>query len=96
RSVSILDTHTGGVLFSPNDRDRRINVIAYSPGGELLAAGTWDGRVRLLDSRDGRSVFLIDGHDGGITDLAFSPDGKRLVTSCSEGVVRIWNLGGQY
>jgi WD40 repeat protein len=62
---------------------------AYAPDGTLLAAGGWDGRVRLVDVATGELARTIDAHEKQVQSVAFAPD-VRLLASSSMGEVRVW------
>ena len=67
---------------------------AYSPDGQLLAAGAAGGVVGLWDSA-GNALFQFKGHRGAVNGLAFSSDGRRLLTVAgspvAQGEIRIWD-----
>ena len=58
--------------------------LSYSPGGELVASGSGDGKVRLWDAmtREHLGTFLPvqprRPSESGVRSLAFSPDGTTL------------------
>ncbi len=67
--------------------------IAFSPNDRLLAAGSWEGQIRLYDFRKGVLVRApMSGHTSWITSLTFSPDGKLLVSVSWDGTARLWNV----
>lgn len=74
--------------------------VAFGPtasGSQILAAGTWDGRVKSW-RRDGES-FVNDmpdftGHRFSVRALVFSEDGTFLFSSSDDGTVRRWPLAG--
>ena len=73
-----LDGHTGGV-----------RVLRFSPDGQELYSGGFDGSVRIWNVRERRTTrVLMPG--GEVRALAVSPDGKLLVAATSLGVVRLW------
>jgi hypothetical protein len=59
---------------------RNPGCLAFSPNGNLLAAGGYGGNqgVRLLHLASGRDVGCLTGFNDFINSLAFSPDGSRL------------------
>ena len=73
-------------------------AVAFSPRGDMLAAGTEDGRLLLITATaNGCQVaYESPAHEGGLTDVAFSPSGEWLVTSGRDGVMKIWSNDGQW
>ena len=63
----------------------KINAIAFSPDGTLLASGSDDHRVRIWDVAQQSLVrtlgSVIDGHLGPVIEVSWSPDGKSLVST---------------
>ncbi|MEZ5997327.1 MAG: AAA family ATPase [Hyphomonas sp.] len=76
-----------------------IGSIAFSPNGDLLAAGGDDGRIRLWDRNFGAPIVLQeDGRALGEADLdestngvVFSPDGRWLAAAGEGFVVHVWD-----
>ena len=73
-------------------RDNRINGIAWSPDGKLIAYGVADGGIVVIDAVDGDIVQELSGHNLPVTTVAFSPDGKLLASGSLDGTVRLWGL----
>jgi len=73
------------------------NGLAFSPDGELLAAGGTRGRICVYDAeKGGRPTVLRQDERGDIPAVAFLPDGKTLASeSRRKGHVtlRVWSLG---
>jgi WD40 repeat protein/serine/threonine protein kinase len=75
----ILPGHTGGVP-----------VVAFSPDGKLLAAGSKDKTVSLWNVATGERVHRMAALPEHVQTLAFHPDGRLLAVS-GGGTARIWD-----
>ena len=64
-------------------------VLALASDGARVAAGGFDGGVRVWDGL-GRPT-LFQGHVGAVTGLAFTPRG--LVSAGRDGTLRLWPEG---
>jgi WD40 repeat protein len=58
-----------------------VNSVAFSPDGLLLAAGSWDGQVKVWQVDEGTLKYAIRAHTGWVRCVAFSPDGEFLATA---------------
>jgi WD40 repeat protein/serine/threonine protein kinase len=75
----VLAGHTAGVP-----------VVAFSPNGELLAAGGKDKTVSVWNSATGERVHRIAALPEHVQTLAFHPDGNLLAVSTG-GAARLWD-----
>jgi WD40 repeat protein len=66
---------------------------AFSPDGKMLAAGGYDGKVRLWDVETAKLKETLAGPNTMIYDVAFSPDGKTLASTGQDQTVRLWKMG---
>jgi len=78
--IAMLDTQTGALerLFAAHGDDGRL--LAFQPGGRLLASVGWDARLVLLDALGGEVVLQ---REAWVRTLRFSADGRRLAFSSS-------------
>ena len=69
-----------------------VTQIAFSPDGQTLASGHYDGSLRLWDMRTGEILWVVQV-DEVIECLAFSPDGSLLASggSYANSLVRLWD-----
>ena len=51
-------------------------VVAFHPGGDVLASRGWNGMLRLWDIRTGRQ--FLEMTSGWLPELKFDRDGRRL------------------
>jgi WD40 repeat protein len=68
------------------------NSLAYSPDGEILAAGSDDGAIYIWQANNGTLLKKLEGHTNTTTSLAFTPDGKLLISSSYDGTIRLWGI----
>jgi WD40 repeat protein len=71
-----------------------VSELAYSPDGELLACGTYSGRVRVYEARTGELVNVLTGEPSPIWALAWSPDSQTLAVGSQNGVLLRWTRDG--
>ena len=69
----------------------RINEIAYSPDGDLLAVASFIG-IWLYDARTGEELKLLSGHTSSVKSVSFSPDGSTLASGSLDATVRLWSV----
>jgi WD40 repeat protein len=93
--LNVAKAHLDGAVFT--DTFGPTFAVAFSPDGQLLAAGTAEGQVRLWRVNDGQPLLTCEGHMGAVWSVAFSPDGRLLASGSTDGTVRLWDVNsGQY
>jgi WD domain, G-beta repeat len=76
-------TETFGIILS----------VAFSPDGELLAAGTANSDILLWQTSGGIPILTFQGTKDWIRSVAFSPDGQLLASGSSDHTIRLWEVG---
>jgi serine/threonine protein kinase/WD40 repeat protein len=87
----VWDTDTGKVVRRTTN-PTRMDALACSADGCILAEGGEDKRVRLRDASTLEIKQEFRAHDAAITALAFHPTKPLLATASSDRSVRLWNL----
>ena len=72
-----------------------VHCVAFSPNGEMLAAGGEDSTVVLWDVASQQQIGTLEGHDDGVNCIAFSPDGRALASGSADGTVILWDVAGR-
>jgi WD40 repeat protein len=95
----IWDTATGERL---NEMERAItgvtscwsSGVAFSPDGDTLATGCFDGQLDLWHVPDGALVKRIGSYSSWVDEPAFSPDGEYLAAAYNvpDYLVQVWQL----
>lgn len=66
--------------------------LVFSPDGEMFAAGTTVGDIRVWRYKDMKQLYSCKGHTDWVRSVAFTPDGKRLISGSNDRTVRIWDV----
>ena len=69
-----------------------VNMVAFSPDGQLLATGADDSKVKLWNVSSGFCFVTFSNHIGPITGLKFASQGNAVVSSSLDGTVRAFDL----
>ena len=103
--AALIWSRTSGSASPPRESvpdaalPRKVESIAFSPDGRMLAASGIDRNVHLWDARrwnEGRlSEPAILAHDAAVSAMAFSPDGRTLATAAGRSFA-IWTRDPSY
>ena len=99
----IWDFSTGR-MQEPVPSRKRVQSVAVSPDGRLLAVGCSypfafasgahpPAPAYVIGLPDGRVEHALAGHRVYVFAASFRPDGKRLATLGAEGTIRVWDTG---
>jgi RNA polymerase sigma factor (sigma-70 family) len=89
--VQMWDIATGKEIHSFRGHDERVNCVAISPDGRMLATGASDKTFRLWEVASGEERKRVQGHEGFVNSVDFSPDGKLLAAASDDAPIFIWD-----
>jgi WD40 repeat protein len=68
--------------------DSAVLSVAFSPDGDMIAAGCINGKIHLVDALTGQVKRSVNV-DSYVFSVAFSPCGKTMAVGCENGTVVI-------
>jgi WD40 repeat protein/predicted Ser/Thr protein kinase len=91
--AGLFDSVSGKRLAALATDGAHVEMFAFSPDGQLLAAGCEDRTTRLWDAATGTpAADPIRVHTDKVSCVAFSPDSGRLLTASGDGTVCLWDV----
>jgi U4/U6 small nuclear ribonucleoprotein PRP4 len=75
--------------------DRPIAGIRFAPSGELIAAGTWGGSVKLLTVPNLEEKLTLRGHDEIVSGMSWFPGATLPDSNVSSSTVNLASGGGE-
>ena len=68
----------------------KVQAVAISPNGQLVAGGAEDQSIWIWRLADGQLVTRLTAHRTFLESVAFSPDGRVLASSSTDGTLIVW------
>ncbi len=90
-SVRLWDPISGELRQTLSGHTKDVSALAFTPDGQVLASGDWDGFTRLWDVTTGKQLQVLE-QGGSVESAAFRPDGGHLATAGSDGLIWIWSV----
>ncbi len=90
-TVQRFDLASGKPQECPG-HDSWVRAIAFSPDGETVYTGGFDGRLvwNTTAAEKLEPTRSIDAHDGWVRAVAVSPDGQLLATAGNDCLIKLW------
>src|SRR5215471_11449232 len=81
----------GTAILTYKGHSDYVDAVAWSPNGQFIASGSWDGTVQVWDAYSGAVITTYKGHTDNVSALAWSPDGNFIASGSWDGYVRVWD-----
>jgi WD40 repeat protein len=88
-SIRLSDPLTGKQGFHGTVHERHVLALAFSPDGQWLATGGWDGQVLLWNVQTGERAGAVNARTP-VLGLAWQPGGTLLAGACEDRAVAVW------
>jgi|CXWL01.1.fsa_nt_gi WD40 repeat protein len=83
----------GGTLLATLEGDKYITrTVAFSPDGNIFAAGNQDGTIKLWDTKTYLLLRTIQAHIVKTAEISFSFDGRFIASSGNDGTISVWGV----
>ncbi|VVB13457.1 unnamed protein product [Arabis nemorensis] len=69
-----------------------VNHVSFSPNGQWIASGSFDGSVRLWNGFTGDYVTKFRGHVGRVHQITWSADSRMLLSGSKDSTLKIWDI----
>jgi WD40 repeat protein len=93
--IRIGDVATRKVTQTLEGHGVGVYALAFSPAGDRLVSGGFDGTLRLWDLKTGKELKKFPGITDQVRCADYAPDGKRILSGhCgpkSEFLLRLWD-----
>lgn len=92
--LQLLDWRSRSVVPLETGLGDGITALAFSPSGEMLAAGFGftETAIRLWDVASRQPCGQLTNHTDWVVALAFAPDGWRLISASMDRTIRVWGI----
>ncbi len=91
--LRVVELESGRVERLPGDMGS-VASVAWSADGRTIAAGTFEGFIKLWNAPTRREVAMLRGHTSVLAALEFSRDGGHLVSGSFDNTWRVWSAPG--
>tara|TARA_A100001015_G_scaffold295479_1_gene374505 strand:- start:1784 stop:2992 length:1209 start_codon:yes stop_codon:yes gene_type:complete len=83
-----MTTRTTSMLIGHSDR---VNDVAWSPVGDVLASGSWDNTIKIWNTATKTCSQTLIGHTEGVNSVSFNPGSEFLASASGDCTIKIWN-----
>ena len=81
-------------INTADKKNKDVTTLEWSPSGELLATGSYDGVARVW-SRAGELIQTLKGHRGPIFSLKWNKRGNFLLSGSYDKTTIVWDVSGE-
>jgi WD40 repeat protein/SpoVK/Ycf46/Vps4 family AAA+-type ATPase len=88
--LNFADTDVAKSVFT--ETFGSIHSLAFSPDGNCLASGDFNGDIRLWDTRTHQLQSILKGHTNWVQAVTYSPIRPLLASGSFDYTIKLWDL----
>ena len=89
----VYEALTGNYLFTLRGHRNKVESVAFSSNGKLIATSASDRTIRLWNPKTGEPTkLLFTRYDHNVCSLSLSPDGLMLARGSHNKDIKIWEV----
>jgi WD40 repeat protein len=73
-----------------NGHKDRVDALAWSPSGQLIASASYDNTVQVWRASGGGLVYTYNHHHDAVYDVLWSPDGSLIASCGADKTAQVW------
>lgn len=83
---------SGQEIATLGSHDDRVNAVAWSRDGRLIATAAQDGTIKVWQTDNRKLRITLRGHKGAVRSVCFDHSGRTLLSSGDEGLILCFDL----
>ncbi len=89
--LRVIDSDTGKPIYTSPTRNARIEKVAFSPNGNMVAVGDQNSQLAVYAPKQANQlVMTVQGTElGEVHGVAFTPDNGNVITCGRDGKARL-------
>ncbi|WP_310411649.1 NB-ARC domain-containing protein, partial [Chamaesiphon sp. OTE_8_metabat_110] len=88
--INFADTNVAKSAFT--ETFGSIHSLAFSPDGNCLACGDFNGDIRLWETHTHQLQSILKGHANWVQAVAYSPVDRLLASGSFDCTIKLWDL----
>ncbi len=90
-----VELDDGTLLQTFEGHTFRVNSVAFSKDGEMIASGSRDTNIIVWSVEDGTQLRVLSDHTDAVNDVTFSDDGSLMASASDDLSIIVWSLSQQ-
>jgi WD40 repeat protein len=87
-----VELDDGTLLQTFEGHTFRVNSVAFSKDGEMIASGSRDTNIIFWSVEDGTQIRVLSEHTDAVNDVIFSDDGSLMASASDDLSIIVWSL----